>query len=54
LKKRMSICNELNTDLNVIRSEKMPTSNWSFIAKEFVEFIKVRKANERYFKALCA
>ncbi|HGU7259577.1 TPA: hypothetical protein ACNBBL_002136 [Legionella pneumophila] len=45
-KKRRPICNELDTGFNVTRSEKKPTSDWSFIAKEFAEFVEVRKAND--------
>ncbi|HHT9922924.1 TPA: hypothetical protein ACT9LI_002280 [Legionella pneumophila] len=43
----MLACNELDTGLNVTWSEKTPTSDWSFIAREFVEFVEVRKANDR-------
>lgn len=33
----MPVCNEQDTDLKVIRLERVPTSNWSLIAREFVE-----------------
>lgn len=35
-KKQMPSCNGVDTDL-VIRCESMPTSDWSFRAREFVE-----------------
>lgn len=38
-KKRMLDCNGQDTGLNVTWHESEPTSNWSFIAREFGESI---------------
>ena len=36
-KKQMTDCNDQYTDLNIIRPEREPTSNWSLIARESEE-----------------
>ena len=36
-KKRMPSCNVVDMGLNVTQHESVPTSNWSFMAREFVE-----------------
>jgi len=42
-KKRMPCRNDMDTDLNVIRCENRPTSDWSFIAREFGESLNEEK-----------
>jgi len=36
-KKRMPSCNGMDTGFNVTRRENEPTSDWSFMAREFKE-----------------